>query len=1430
MPSTPIITRRYYPTLSTIINLDDIPDSLGFIKSGIVALFDKIHFKDLQYSKSPRGDGAFYSLSIVSPKKIAIEIPGTGINLVLNPDISDVNISAFPITLEYEWKVLGYLRDLDLENFSFSAQEIFEAALMVLNISQEDALAQFVDLFVVPVNSTTTPLEQFVTDLNDGYGGSWTTLIPAPTSETKLSEIANHIYQESGEFATLAAFGVYLLTADASETMDKVKEYFKSLLPEDIETYITDIVTPKFGATLTLSAGIEFPRSILKPVYSGTGENPFDGTTGHIPYEVIPPINPSDPENPNAPYALLTVGEAIFHVNTTEGIGYNAELSLNTVSPVQIGNTPLILSITNAKIDLSDRTNIREANEDGRPASFKGVFIEEATIGLRLDNDKFPDAAAVSLYTKNLLVGSEGGISGTIGIKADTITHPQHWSSLILDTTPNISYDFVKEELTIRGDKETAAGLVEDTPEGTVKPEVVAMPSGDILDIRDAKNNYYRVTRTGNTIGVAPSTGISLSPLSLKFGGSGGDANVLTLNTFSVTFHQNDLVDSDISGTLYMPKVNGGTTIDIDVDISNGFHVKFKSTPALQITDNSIFGLTLDFLQIHDTEDFFQIALGDTVAPELGGTLTNNIDIPFANKFVPRTFQFDYLAWKKYKTGYAGSMDDQGFNYSLLFTWDNGLSLPISNLGTAISPFEFRKKFEISKKKEEGFFKLDSIDLVIKPEVPDGMSAALELYGAQFNLGKAISFTIDGLGLKTTFIEADSGNSGDIGPFDVNFDITGPKGIGVSIDAGAVKGTGYLYIDDSEYRGLVQLEISGKFTITAIAILNTKMPDGSKGNSFITIISITGLNIQLGMGFVLDGLGGILGIHRTMDTQFLRDGIREGTLDSLMFPQNVQENLSKIISDMKSVYPMKRDQFIFGPMARLFWGGVKSIVVADLALLIEFSDPTRLIVLGKAVIGIIVGNFDLILIQVGVLAELNFTEKKLMIDASIYNSTLVFFNLEGDMALRLYWGDEKAFLLTVGGFHPDYKPSENMKVNNVRRMKISLLNDNPRLTIEAYFAVTSNTVQFGSKVDFYFGIKGFSVKGGFGFDCLFQFNPFQFTVGVYAYLGVYKGSSELMGISLNGTLKGTTPWSINGSVKFKVLFIKVKGRVDKTWGDRKNTELPAVKVHELVTTAFEDDKNWTSFFPAQRYFLVGLNDNSKVAEDDLGNPALLMNPTSTLTVKQDVVPLGVKLNHYYNQKVDGSDTFSITNIELGSDTYADGQLTKTKTEFAPAQYFNYSDKDKLKKSSFETMVNGVSLTGSGNLSAQHVLDMPYNYDITLYDGKPEDDPEWLSFDKLTSALAHDFMAVDELVKGGMISNHPQSRSNRFLSEKVEGNVVNSSDEFVIVNKNTFEAHDGDISTWSASDLSSANDLMNQVMIGDPDLEGELMVVQKYEMI
>ena len=82
----PIIAKRYYPTLSSVITKDDIPEVLGFLKVGLENLLEKIHYKDLQYSKSPTGDAAFYSLSIVSPERLDMEIP----TFIFLPDVADL--------------------------------------------------------------------------------------------------------------------------------------------------------------------------------------------------------------------------------------------------------------------------------------------------------------------------------------------------------------------------------------------------------------------------------------------------------------------------------------------------------------------------------------------------------------------------------------------------------------------------------------------------------------------------------------------------------------------------------------------------------------------------------------------------------------------------------------------------------------------------------------------------------------------------------------------------------------------------------------------------------------------------------------------------------------------------------------------------------------------------------------------------------------------------------------------------------------------------------------------------------------------------------------------------------------------------------------------------------------------------------------------
>ena len=98
MSTTPN-TYKYYPALSQLISVDDLPDFLSFIKDGVQNILEDIYYKNHCEYRNTTGSSAFHSLDIVPRKRISQELFGSGFSLVLNPDYDDNTISSFPITL-----------------------------------------------------------------------------------------------------------------------------------------------------------------------------------------------------------------------------------------------------------------------------------------------------------------------------------------------------------------------------------------------------------------------------------------------------------------------------------------------------------------------------------------------------------------------------------------------------------------------------------------------------------------------------------------------------------------------------------------------------------------------------------------------------------------------------------------------------------------------------------------------------------------------------------------------------------------------------------------------------------------------------------------------------------------------------------------------------------------------------------------------------------------------------------------------------------------------------------------------------------------------------------------------------------------------------------------------------------------------------------
>ncbi|MCW5795750.1 MAG: hypothetical protein KIS97_15575 [Nitrospira sp.] len=128
---------------------------------------------------------------------------------------------------------------------------------------------------------------------------------------------------------------------------------------------------------------------------------------------------------------------------------------------------------------------------------------------------------------------------------------------------------------------------------------------------------------------------------------------------------------------------------------------------------------------------------------------------------------------------------------------------------------------------------------------------------------------------------------GNLGLFGLSPHFHPPTGLGLAISTPGVTGGGFLGFDPqrAEYSGMLQLELAETLALKALGLLTTRLPDGSRGYSLIVILTAEGFApIPVGLGFTLTGIGGLVALHRTVRTDVLREGLKTGTLNAILFP------------------------------------------------------------------------------------------------------------------------------------------------------------------------------------------------------------------------------------------------------------------------------------------------------------------------------------------------------------------------------------------------------------------------------------------------------------------------------------------------------------------------------------------------------------------
>ena len=523
---------------------------------------------------------------------------------------------------------------------------------------------------------------------------------------------------------------------------------------------------------------------------------------------------------------------------------------------------------------------------------------------------------------------------------------------------------------------------------------------------------------------------------------------------------------------------------------------------------------------------------------------------------------------------------------------------------------------------------------------------------------------------------------------DAHVDASLPTGIALNLQTGPISGGGTIHHDlaSGDYYGAVVLRIADRVTLTCLGLVSTRDAQGNPLTSFILIGTVEHLGLTVGF-ITLDGLGLLYAADRTLDVPAVRAALPSGKLKYLLFPADPIKTLPEMVAGLRTFFPPKEGTHIYGLLVKLTFGSAASpLLRADLALMLErdgTTDSSRLLVLGRVSSVLPQEKAPLLTLNLDVVGEFDFSTGFAALDAVLYESKLFGrFALTGAAAFRRAPG--LGFALAIGGFNPRFSPPAGFPV--VPRVTVALTTgDNPKLIIEAYLAITPNTLQFGATASLYAAAFGFSIEGYIGFDVLVQFWPPHFIADFKAGVQLKRGSRNLFKVDVSGTLEGPLPLRVAGKATFSLLWWDYSVSFDKNLiGGSNSLVSDALDVLTELVTRLSDPLSWRAVLPSTAGELVGVR-------TDPAATGLWLHPLGRLVVQQGLVPLNVdrdidRVGAFVPAK---ERRFAITAGRVG-DTVITAFDQVVHDEFPDSQFFEQTDAERLSAPGMVTRQAGVS--------------------------------------------------------------------------------------------------------------------------------------------
>ncbi|MEO0644664.1 MAG: DUF6603 domain-containing protein [Cyanobacteria bacterium J06650_10] len=526
-----------------------------------------------------------------------------------------------------------------------------------------------------------------------------------------------------------------------------------------------------------------------------------------------------------------------------------------------------------------------------------------------------------------------------------------------------------------------------------------------------------------------------------------------------------------------------------------------------------------------------------------------------------------------------------------------------------------------------------------------------------------------------------------------------PTGLGIALHCGPVRGGGY--VDwrggpTKKYAGALSLSVtSGEgsdMTAFAVTALGIKEDTPSGELSFIAVLGVRFTpGIFVGPGLFLTGIGGLFGHERRADMDAMRFRLSTGSVGRILSLRDPIRQAPAIIDDLEAFFPVAEGVTVVGLSLRLSWAA--GLINFDLALIFEIARDagvygrtglTKIIILGSAAArGPHIVDRYCYDLQMDMVGFIDFVGKQLEIHAVLVRSNLLLelFQVTGDVLILSRWGNaRRAFsIFSLGGFHPGW--SAPVALPSMARVGVMTSTGSSGVSawfrLAAYLAITTNTLQFGSRIELGIQSGPFQAYGFVAFDTLIYFDPFWFDVKIQAGVGVRFNAVELFSVSLLGQLIGPNPMTLRATACVRIIveicLDEVITFIEKVEEVKQHLiDLDAALLQELQKSA--------------NLIVQGVKDSLAVLRGEEDINVRVFTPAGELAFQQSLVPLSLQVSRSHGQRIQ-QETRRYDLI--AANKAANAQVQPLYGAFAPGSFTELDKSEALNRPAFEELQSGI---------------------------------------------------------------------------------------------------------------------------------------------